>query len=351
MVELLVVVSLLAILTAYLVPQLKTINKDRNIREAARVVGSFFTEAIQRAKTDGAAGILIERNPNYVDLNDTQSAVVKNGAQFAGMTLYLLRNVPAYAGEFPGEETIPTATPNVIRIRKPYEHEEGALPLPRRIIRVNDHLFLNNRKFGYRITSVVQIPPNPPIDPNSYLELTIDFGSFPAPPFGTLPFVIKRQPRKVISSQTVVPKGHMIDLRFSGAFDNGTAQEMYFTKTAHLPDPPQDIKIFFDEDGRTDRIYFGDDVSTNDESTFGYVPNGTLHLLITQDGLDLLPGQDQLMDPSNLWVTISNQSGNVNVANISPQTAPTMIPMPPMEFQNRLNASRVLSRSRKSAEQ
>ena len=56
LVELLVVISIMTIIFAILVPRLRAVNEDRNIREAARVVSSAFSRASSRAINDGLSG-------------------------------------------------------------------------------------------------------------------------------------------------------------------------------------------------------------------------------------------------------------------------------------------------------
>lgn len=64
-IELLVVISILVILAALLIPQVRIFNKERGIREAARVLGSAIQEASLRARTKGFGGIALIRNQNY----------------------------------------------------------------------------------------------------------------------------------------------------------------------------------------------------------------------------------------------------------------------------------------------
>ena len=66
LIEVLVVVSLLIVLTALLIPRLRIINNERQIREASRKVASMFSRASQAAIYDEVSGVMIERNPNVV---------------------------------------------------------------------------------------------------------------------------------------------------------------------------------------------------------------------------------------------------------------------------------------------
>ena len=64
LIELLVAISILVIIAAILVPQLRFASADRNLREASRTMASLFAQASQRAINDGVSGVVIERNPN-----------------------------------------------------------------------------------------------------------------------------------------------------------------------------------------------------------------------------------------------------------------------------------------------
>ena len=91
LIELLIAISILVIISAILVPQLRFASADRNLREASRTVASLFAQASQRAINDGVAGVVIERNPNIVD--------EITGVAYAGTSAFLLRKLPRYIGE------------------------------------------------------------------------------------------------------------------------------------------------------------------------------------------------------------------------------------------------------------
>ena len=93
LIELLVVISILVVLAGFLIPRLRMLNKDRNLREAARIVASSFSTASQRGVSDGVAGIEIVRNGNIVDTG---------GVNYAGTVVYQLRKVPNYTGDVAG---------------------------------------------------------------------------------------------------------------------------------------------------------------------------------------------------------------------------------------------------------
>ena len=93
LVELLVAVAVLSIIVALIVPRLRIASKERNIREAARLVGSAFSTARDRAIVEGGAGIVIERNPNFV------SQANGDNVYFAGTRISQLRLKPPFTGD------------------------------------------------------------------------------------------------------------------------------------------------------------------------------------------------------------------------------------------------------------
>ena len=167
LIEVLVVVSILLILTSILIPRLRTISKERNLREAARVTGSIFTQASQRAIADGVAGVLLQYNPNFADNTGFSSSVTN---------MSLLRAVPAFTGDqlpdptLPGvgayqrgafgtpTTTIPTPPPVVNTVEIPYPIEQEDL----QIIKAGDSIRFGQNSSEYSIVSVVPQPTTSP---------------------------------------------------------------------------------------------------------------------------------------------------------------------------------------------
>ncbi len=280
LVELLVAISILTIVTALIIPRLRIVNKDRNIRETARVIGAKFSAARDHAINLGSGGIVIERNLNFV----TQTAG-NNRVYFAGTRLIEMKASPPYGGDSgdtfvffllvdKGDGTY------FIRgfIPLPFEHDPAN---GRPVIRPNDSIRLNNTTATYSVREVL-----PPTEvrvnfPNSMgtsgtnnyigdyefvndrllmlpfdLNFEVDnetgtfdirvpdpFSSFPVPvlsapmpialndvsgptigPFPRnnikdQPFVFDRQPQRIQSSAVNLPAGYFIDLRYSGPYD------------------------------------------------------------------------------------------------------------------------------------
>ncbi|MCH2182065.1 MAG: prepilin-type N-terminal cleavage/methylation domain-containing protein, partial [Mariniblastus sp.] len=144
LVELLVVIAIMSLLTALIVPQVRLINKDRNIREAGRVVGTTLTQARDRAIATGAAGLMIERNLN---LNVGESVF------YGGTRLYLMRKLPNFQGEdaVVGTSSVPGSPVEfTVTMDKPYKWDQQSPE--ERVIQVGDRMRLNHGSIRYPIT-------------------------------------------------------------------------------------------------------------------------------------------------------------------------------------------------------
>ncbi len=149
LVELLVALTILTLVSALIVPRLRIINKERNIREAARVAASMFSAARDRALRDGAAGVIIERNLNFV--NTTSSG---NEVYYAGSRLYELRTLPEYTGDAATDFALVVYTQDingndVLRcyIPQPLEHD----PLNNQfMVRLGDQISIQGTRFQIR---------------------------------------------------------------------------------------------------------------------------------------------------------------------------------------------------------
>ncbi len=319
-IELLVTVAILSVLTAILIPRMRIVNKDRNIRESARQVGSLFSSASQRAVAEGGAGILLERHPNFVDTNNVN---------FACTTMYVMRNLPAYIGDdFNSMAYANSSSNNIVNIDVPLEHVVGNPE--RQIVQVNDYIRLNNSSVRYRISDVV---PRSDVSefPNLRLELTLDTGGYiplpSLPPAGAsppegVPFAIFRQPRKVESSRVELPPGFHIDLRFSGPLNGGggsVLNEQTNTDTAGTLDFPRnpiipranEIRVLLDETGAIDRLFYYSSIPGPAGQIVGAIPTDSLYMFVTSSEID--NAINPITEPSNLWVTINGTTGGVNV--------------------------------------
>ncbi len=355
LVELLVVISILAVITAVMLPRLRTINKDRNIRESARVVGSLLAKASQNAVNDGTAGVIIERNENFVD---------DEGVIYGASTMYLMRKVPAFTGDFATGDPKGQATPladYALEIYPPFESDA---------ILVNDYISLNFNSVKYRIIGIEDSETTFTDPPESvpYKVLTLSSGMggavLPAlPPVGSsVPFIVHRQPRKLASSRVDLPNGFLVDLRYSGPINENAntagplvePSRSWFDEIILPPNPnlnsvaklntsyaSRTVQIIFNSNGGVDRVYYYNpylDVNYVDEfenpadfpdaDKFGFgfidsrIPNGPLFFYVSEYEIESLPNNGVLDSPANLWVTLNNSTGATNVASSTVPTDP-----------------------------
>lgn len=306
LIELLVVIGILTVLIALLVPRLRLVNKDRNIRESARVVASKIANASQRAVNEGSGGIEIQRNANIVD---------NEGVNYAGTIVYVLRKVPAYTGDdTTAVATIPAGGGPIVTIDTPWEQAEL------NVIQANDFISFNYSSVRYRIIDV-------PLVPGTTMDLTLDVGA-PMPPLpqataGTLtvPFVIHRKPRRLESSRLELPEGYIVDLRASGSLFTPAPPTPPFpaTRPYWYTASTDSVGYIFDRQGGIDSIYQNGNVNQK--------ASQNQYLLIREydpDGPDAIGKatdialNEALTNPANLWVTVGRQTGATNVANIRP---------------------------------
>ena len=332
LIELLVVISIMAALTALMIPRLRAVNQDRGIREAARIVGSKFAEASDRARRDGTAAVTLLRNPNMVDVNEVQ---------FGASTIFLSRAVPNFIGDDGTPGTMRSSgTVAVLRIPEPLEFD---LATPEEnVVRVGDSVRISASRpvtsaVAYRIVGIDPVSGTDP--PRLDLRLDPNPTQPPLPATGTNidSYVIERQPKILRSSITDLPPGYTVDLRLSGPIEEletmnnsgigANVRPLFFEKRkdAVVNDPVLDraysrIDVLFDSTGGISsvRTYVGDwDDGSNDGGVVNRVITGPLQLFVSPSDIDA-NGGSPLFDETNLWVTINNTSGGVNIGYNTP---------------------------------
>ena len=315
LVELLVVIVIATIVLSIAIPRIRVVNKERNLREAARVVGAAFANASQRALVDGSAGVRITRNANIVD---------DDGDPFAATEISLLRRVPNFTGDQFGE-TIVGLAGNVASILKPLEQDSLS------IVQVGDFISFGGSSVQFRIRSLMEKM----VNGTDLLDLTLERGTdsympLPSTASGNPSYVIHRRPRVLRSSTVELPRGNMIDLRYSG---------FEYVSPAMPADPPtytypQDapaadvgadytIDIVFKEDGAIDQIFYVDTEDADGDRVFGalaQIPLGPLYLMIAETSLsDASETIALTSDPQSLWVAVAN-NGSSNIGYVNVQT-------------------------------
>ena len=331
-VELLVVITVLLVVIAAVVPQLRVINRERKLREASQIFVSAIERASRKAKLDGESALILERNPRFVD---------GNGVSFAVTRIYIAADVPDYLDQFgqslrvyvdnSNDTNVPVGLPVVAR---PLSHDPAN---GREAFRVGDTL--NADGVDREITAIQEYDlPNSPTDPSHYangiLILTVD------PPMSTtvpdgMPslddigeydehtYRVDRQPRLDNSNFFDIPAGHVVDLRFSGPpLASDPTVNNFFTQP-HCSDDDF-VRLNFNSEGLIESVDSGDGLdpsSTPPGSAFESTEIYTnIHFLVSDDGLDLAPTENQLMFSRNLWVVASPVSGRISVSPIVANT-------------------------------
>ena len=345
LIEILVVLVIAGVVLSIAIPRIRTVNKERNLREASRVLGSAFANASQRAVIDEVAGVRISRAPNFI----------QGTRQFAATEVSTLRRVPNFQGDALNAMVTNATLDNVIHIAMPLE--QTTLD----IVRAGDFISFGTSATKYLITDVRERTAETGAIGSSPLEmrLTLDLAGYLPNPADGSSFTIHRRPRLLRSSTASLPANHIIDLRFSGfsVFDGHTpavppsigcydvATSMVRTRqltTVFEPAPTDfafgvnavpaqvvenyDIDIIFDEDGAIDFVLYtevGDEDGDGiEDETVIRRPLGPIYFLVTEAPTSFdLTEETATADENNFWVTISNTSGSVNIGynNPSPQ--------------------------------
>ena len=335
LIELLVVITILTVISAILIPRIRVINEDRNIREAARIVASAFAKANARAINDGSAGLMIVPNPNFQGPTFGNT----NGPYYAGTRIFQMRQLPPYTGDDDTATATIDATTGTVTIPTPFEHDPS---VGRFIVQINDEISFNGSSYRYRINAVnptgTMLTLDSPTTPGAGV-------SAPLPVLGAgASFVIHRQPRRLESSVVELPDGYFIDLRYSGPVqttDPSLGTHFNQDQTVDIPndDLPASVVLQFDASGAVSRVFFeGMTVHAGARGVAGELqeirPTGPLNWLVTNfnpasldpvSGAPATAADDPIRNPSNKWVTVDHVTGGVNVASAVPADGGTVV--------------------------
>jgi len=324
LVEILVVLVIATVVLAIAIPRIRTVNKERNTREAARVIGSAFANASQRALIDGVAGVRITRNPNFVQGTYT----------FAASELSLLRAVPDFSGDAPGASVIAvSAAASTVTIPRPLEQDSL------NIIQVGDSISFGNSSFRYRITGPTTLAASGPLT----LNLFRGTGTYMPMPSTGSSFSVHRQPRILRSSKTSLPDNYIIDLRFSG-FE--VMEAGMLTTVFDATELTADIDFVFDEDGTVDRVFYRGGTAPTSRT-----PLSAAHFFVTE-----APDSVELTEPlatddeSSLWVTV-NSTGTTSIGynNSTRLENQTYTSMGNLYTSDRANFNRIIRAAREDS--
>jgi prepilin-type N-terminal cleavage/methylation domain-containing protein len=311
LIEMLLVLLVATILLVVSIPRIRTVSKERGIRETARVVGSMISKASDEATINGSAGIVIRRNRNFIS----------ESQWYASTKLGILRAVPPYVGDQPyARGAFPTRGANrvsatAVHIPMPIEQDENPPVV------AGDKISLNHSPVQFEIKEVTAETVD---SGRSVLRLELDAnpGSYPsiAPAFQDVPFVIHRQPVLRQSSLEELPGGYIIDLRFSG-FDT------VFPEVVEEADPPfqnYEIELIFNQHGYVVNLVYRelnfDNIRTG--RSIKSIPGKPIYFLVTE--IPNSAEQSPLANSLSMWVAVKLQSTNPFVGYNIPQPEKTV---------------------------
>lgn len=313
LIELLIVIAILTIVTAAVVPQIRTVSKERSIREAARVTGGFIVEASDRARAEGFGGIAIFRNPRATrDVGGVNPIIY-----YVGNSMAQLKFTMPFTGNTESDlATTTSGSVNPVIINAPYDASV--------VIESGSYIQFGTSPVKYLITAVATGAPG-------QLNLTLNLPAYQPRPSGSKPFRIWRRPRINENSKVNLPRGYLVNMNYSGqlaAAGNDFAWTTFSQPQVDDPTALAPVIILFDEKGGVDRIY------PNGFNGGSYIPHSATYLSIAEDTIgntflgNSMPqsyatkGTDLLDDPTMMWLTIDHETGSVNVAQSSPPLTP-----------------------------
>ncbi len=318
LVELLVVISIMILLAAYVLPKMQPAAEGRRLREAARMTNVFLSRARARAiETGRPCGVLFQPLENPIIIIDALGN--EQEIYSASNVLYQVEVPPPYAGQATNSRVTVQAGGGSLVVTAT---ASGDFPVSPTIVNSGDLIQLNNQGPWYQITLVAA----------DQLRLTIDparLGRIPPfPPTAQIPFTILRRPAPTIAPPLRLPTDTVVDLSASGT----TQVPNQFGQGVQNP-----VMVLFSPNGSVNRCYwFERNVVTGLLELRAGIPSEPIFLLIgreSQVGLfepkydSGAPGTalEQLSNqpnekkpnwqlPDNLWITIASQTGLVSVS-------------------------------------
>lgn len=359
MIELLIAIAILSAITALLVPRLRSITKERGVREAARTVGSQIVDAVIRAKADGAAGIALVRNPNYFRLSENGTNIF-----YSSSSIFQLKQRRPYAGNEIGDVARVTNRLSgwefEIEVPAPYD--------PSVVLEKYSTIRLGSSGAEHLILNAVPTPGAP----LTSRTLTVQFHPpLPLPEIGQLfPFVIKRRPEISANTEVLLPRGYHINLNYSG-YSLGPGDNDNSTWTCFTNDYGSEVNnrepiyILFDDNGGVDRVFtngwlLGDGIPLS-SIYYCIAPDEERHTFNLStatplprsyyDELTSVGGPDLLNEPTLIWVAMNHLNGMVGLGEngtvgLIPNPAPTGTALSDLQESRILGARGIASKRR-----
>ena len=360
LVEMLMVIAVLAIVTAAAIPLVRTLTADREIREASRVLTTFIESARNDAIGKEFGGILIERSlndpnraidiykikrpPSYRgDITDAQAVILRNSDVAETVVFSKGENTLMAAGKiYPGDEIrfgfkgqwyeIYHDDPN-----EAFPREIATKPMPPGILApVPDSMFpillYRIRTYKFRETSRLLTNGAVSVGANPLHKHTNGT---------TASYEVRRQPVKISSNSITLPRQTYIDLYNSGFSvlnqaasspgNDGFARGGNEFASQGDPNDPNDLRpkrggigIVFRRDGSLDYVFHQIYVAAgNNRPSFHItVPYASINLLVAYDrAQDESNLPDPMNDLSNFWINISRAKGKITSSELADPSA------------------------------
>lgn len=276
LVELLVVITIVVMLAAALSPMIGAAMRDREIRESARMVNTFFAAAQAQAVAENrVVGVWLQPAANDPT---------------ACHTLYMAEEPPAYSGDVLGARAgitvISSGNPWVCRAQL-----TAAGSLARLEVLPNDTIRFNYQGLYYPITQVgsgyVDFT-RPPTVPTAMPPLSGNAG---------VPYQIYRKPRRSGLRSIELPTPAVVDLVHSGVGID-SLYPMFRFPSSNAP-----LIITFLPDGSLGNVYW---------SGVPQRPNAPVHLLIGR--ADQVETDANVADQHALWISVGSSNGAITTA-------------------------------------
>ena len=403
--ELLIVISIIVLVTGVMVPLVQPLLKGQDTREAARITNVFFASAQARATQLGRpVGVWLERaahEPDAPNPGEWYAAykmyLAEQPEPYAGDTfdarVFFLQDLMSAGGSRPPQYTVvadPGTCDSALNLVQPGDFIQFNFRGERFLITSVSMAGVTNQ--GKQVAFTFRYLPKHRATLLKYLNQDRAYANLKAagfnPQVAGQPFQIFRVPQKTSSTPTELPSKVAIDLSLSGIGDSALAlrgnpvNPFDFAGTSGFEPitPEHDVVIMFSPNGGLDKIYYvghEQGIPTHvrlfrgAEEEFAPMSNaplvassvrvvGPVSLMVgraakvgysagdsptVQTGSNAL-GEGNLLDLSNLWITISDQSGKVTSApNLGAPTGVNVAGMAAGDWFNVIGYARSLTKS------
>jgi Tfp pilus assembly protein FimT len=330
LVELLVVMAIMAILVAFSIPALKPMLESQRAVSGAKIVALKLQQTRLKAMRENrSCGI------EFMRFND-------NNAINASLQMRTVKNAPNFTQlNFHGYDVRCLVTPNKVDPSDPDSENDNTATIELVIkfstdktwtkintVSPNDieKYFIDTWK--RKVTGGLKIQFNRQGKWYKLIDsFTVDDCNVQLPPnngtsiFDAVEFKVAQRPIPMLNSITVLPRGTIVDLQYSGrenrmrrdSNDNTpTITPKYFNFISSENNAPRSVVIMFSPAGYVDRFYVDGEKTLGDDLPF----RGVFYFLVGEwDRIDSgEDGKNNLATPSNFWVTVKERDGTVRMS-------------------------------------